>query len=389
LIHFFIGTKAQLIKTAPVMLELDRRGIAYRYIDSGQHGSFSSTLRGDFGLREPDYFLNQASGDVATMARGVNWLWTTFRRFAFRPQRTLETVFGGERGACVIHGDTASTLIGAWLARTAGLSVVHLEAGLRSYNWFNPFPEELIRIWCMHRASLLFAPTEQAMQNLARMRVRGECVYTHGNTVHDALRIQQCSGRTSDRAPGSYVLAACHRFETIRSRRRLAAVVSSVNQAAETAPVLFVMHRPTEHALRRFGLMDTFHPAVELLPTQEYFSFVALMRDARFVMADGGSIQEECAALGLPLLILRSHSEREDGLGETAFFAGFDRNRVAEFLNSVDSRRRPGLLDSGVSPSVLIAEKLLSSDTVSAQAANVTSKSDSAATREPATVPYR
>jgi UDP-N-acetylglucosamine 2-epimerase (non-hydrolysing) len=358
MIHFFVGTKAQFIKTSPVMLELDRRGVAYRYIDSGQHGELTAAMRRALGVREPDVFLAAQNRDIAQMSQGLTWLAGSAGRWAVRPGWIRNHVFGGERGICVVHGDTASTLVGAMYARRAGLDIAHLEAGLRSFNLWHPFPEELIRIRCMRMANLLFAPDDVSMTNLAQMNVRGRTIHTHGNTVLDALHAQGRSGVTSGREPQSFVVATCHRLETLRSRQRFAGVVDCLNLVAETTRVVFVQHKPTIRALDKFGLSKSLHPNIERLPMQMYFDFVALLRDARFVMADGGSIQEECAALGVPLLILREHTERQDGCGINAQLAGFDPDVVEQFMGDVESRRNPSASIEG-GPSSTIADRLI------------------------------
>jgi UDP-N-acetylglucosamine 2-epimerase (non-hydrolysing) len=362
MIHFFVGTKAQLIKTAPVMIALDRRGHRYRYIDSGQHAAFTSGLRRSFGLREPDTSLCTRSSDVTTFREAIKWTSGFFVSIAARPNWIRNEVFNNQSGICVVHGDTVSTLLGALFAKRAGLQVAHLEAGLRSYRYFQPFPEELIRVWCMRLSTVLFAPDQTALANLAQMRVKGTAVLTHGNTVLDALRLQESSCGPFNRTQDSYVLATCHRLEALRSRRCLAAMVRCVNAVAESYPVVFVLHKPTEAALRRGDLLQALDKNVERLPMQEYPEFISLLRNARFVMADGGSIQEECAALRVPLLVLRSHTERADGIGVTAELIGFDENRVRQYAaNPPVKQHAPPCLGSR-SPSEIVAEYLIEWD---------------------------
>ncbi|MBN1912028.1 MAG: UDP-N-acetylglucosamine 2-epimerase [Pirellulales bacterium] len=361
MIHFLIGTKAQFIKTAPVMRELDRRGYSYRFVDTGQHAEFTAAIRPAFGIRAPDVRLTDDEKDVASMSRGILWMLEHGKNILFRPRWIKREVFGGHGGVCVIHGDTVSTLIGALLARRAGLAIAHLEAGLRSYNYLNPFPEELIRVWCMRLATLLFVPDEIAMGNINKTRTAARCVATNGNTVLDAIRLQEAAKVASDRLPRSYVLATCHRLETLKSRRRLTALVRALNEVAQKYSVVFVLHKPTETALRKHGLLDELAAGIERLPMQPYFDFIALARDANFVMADGGSIQEECAALGVPLLIMRSHTERPDGLGENARIVGFDFHVTQRFLDDVERLRRPSRSPE-MSPSNVVAESLIEHD---------------------------
>lgn len=355
MIHFLIGTKAQLIKTAPVMLELRRRGIPIRDIDTGQHSEFTAEIRRDFQMPPPDYCLTNSNEDITTYSKASNWLRKAVTKWAFDRKGIRKEVFGGESGICVTHGDTASTLIGTAFARRAGLEVAHLESGLRSFKYFDPFPEELIRIHCMKRSAILFAPDEKAEANLKRMRVRGRIVATRGNTVADSIRLAGDSFSPENDEP--YILATFHRLETLRSSERLDKLIESLNVAAEQCRVKFVMHKPTEACLTKRGLLDQLSQNVERLPMQSYPRFIGLMKHAECVLADGGSIQEECALLGIPLLVLRSNSERSDGIGQNARFASFDLEQVRAFLKTYQAlRQAPN--KSSLHPSEIVADEL-------------------------------
>jgi UDP-N-acetylglucosamine 2-epimerase (non-hydrolysing) len=361
MIHFFVGTKAQYIKTAPVMVELDRSGYPYCLIDSGQHADFSARLRASMGTCSPDTYLHARTTDVTTMPQGLSWLSKSLMRLASGRKRLRAEVFGGKTGICVVHGDTASTLLGALYARAAGLPVAHLESGLRSYRYLAPFPEELIRVLVMRWASLLFAPDDQSVANLRRMKVPGTVIHTQGNTIVDAIQNHRDASAAGPAKPGDYILFAFHRLETLQSRQRINAVVSTMLAVRQKQRVLFVVHPPTRKALERFKLWDRLSHEVELLPSQDHASFLALIRHSRAVMADGGSIQEECAALGVPLLILRDRSERTDGLGQNAMFGHFDPARALTFLDCLEELRRPPMQTSG-SPSRVVAEYLMAHD---------------------------
>ena len=355
MIHFFIGTKAQLIKTAPVMLELQLLGVPFRLIDSGQHAEFTAEIRADLDLPDPDFSLVSDREDVATYRKAFGWLGEAAMRWAFNKRWIRESVFAGQGGVCVVHGDTASTLLGAEYALRAGLDVAHLEAGLRSFNLFDPFPEEWIRVRCMKRAAILFAPDDEAEKNLVDMKVKGKIVHTRGNTVTDALRL--VSEKSNVDADRPYLLATFHRLETLRSAERMKQMVETLNVAAETHRVKFVMHKPTEKALHSRGLLDHLGSGVQRLPMQPYHRFIGLIKGAQCVLADGGSIQEECAALGAPLLILRSRSERSDGLNENAVFCDFNLDKVKHFLANYTNYVRPERIPDH-RPSAIVAEEL-------------------------------
>lgn len=341
------------------MRELSNRGVQYRWIDSGQHRDFTSRQQGLLDDREPDISLSSVLEDVASFRRGFTWSGRLLLRWLFRPKWIRETVFGGQDGVCVIHGDTFSALLGALFARRVGIAVAHLESGLRSGSYLNPFPEELIRVLCIRMSQLLLAPDEHAVENLHKLKVKGKIVNTAGNTIIDALRLHAAQSVAAGQQDEPYVLATCHRLETIRSKSRLSTVIDALNLVAGSRRVLFVQHPPTKRSMEKFGLYNKLSSSIEVLPLQDYFGFIDLIRNAEFLMADGGTIQEECAALGTPLLILRSRSERLDGIGTSAMFAEFRLENVEKFLEKLPELRSTNTAMDGESQSKIVTDELV------------------------------
>lgn len=357
MVHFFIGTKAQFIKMVPVMVEMTDRGLPFRYVDSGQHAAFTRSLRQAFGVREPDASLREGGGDIVSVTSAMGWYLQCLWKSTFQRRWLRETIFPGG-GVCLIHGDTLSTLLGMQLARRAGLKVAHVEAGLRSYRIWDPFPEELIRIRCMRKSHVLFTPSEQATRNLQAMNVAGRIVEAGGNTVADALRLASRRPASVKIPDESFALATCHRLETITRKDRLERVVSLMNRVAEDLPVVFVTHKPTRRYLERFDLTRTLHAGVTQMDMLDYWDFVAMEKAARLVLSDGGSIQEECAYLGKPCLIIRKTTERPDGVGTNATLWGYDSAVAERFLKETLSAA-PAEVDELPRPSARIVDVLL------------------------------
>ena len=159
MIHAFIGTKAQFIKTAPVLKELQRRGIEYNLIDSGQHAQTNRKLREFFDIPVPNIILRSGTGDITKLSQAAIWALRIIFLGIFRRRKVWSEIFRSQNGICIIHGDTLTTLLSLFLARRVGIKVAHIEAGLRSFNYLNPFPEELIRIIVMKFSDLLLAPS--------------------------------------------------------------------------------------------------------------------------------------------------------------------------------------------------------------------------------------
>ena len=347
-LHVFLGTKAQYVKTAPLLRLMAERGVAYRLIDSGQHAQLSAGLRAELGVGEPDHVLG-GTADVTSLAQAVRWS-TRLAAGLGSPPRLRDDVFGGTGGICVVHGDTPTTLLATAMAHRAGLAVAHLEAGLRSHNLLHPFPEELIRLVVMRRAELLFAPHAEAAANLAAMGVGGRVVTVTANTSVDAIRAAPPSP-----AGGGPAIVTMHRVENLYRRAVVARLVGAVVELAARQPVRFVVHGPTWEALRRGGHEDRLRRAgVELVPLAPHGEFVAMLRAAPLVVTDGGSIQEECALLGVPTLVWRRHSERADGVGANVVVSGHDPAVEAAFLAEPGRYRRPpAAVDASPSAEIL------------------------------------
>ncbi|GAF91787.1 unnamed protein product, partial [marine sediment metagenome] len=238
-------------------------------------------------------------------------------------------------GICLVHGDTASTFLGMTMARRAGVDIGHVESGLRSFKWWSPFPEEIIRVRCAKRSRMLFPPSRQATDNLQAMRVKGQVVPTEGNTAVDALKIALSHTPTVEIPTEPFALAAIHRLETITNRRKFESVLRIIRSAADRVPVVFVLYPPTQRYLGKLKLAELLeHDNIHTVPMlPHYYDFIAMVNAAACLLADGCSLQEECAFLNKPYLVLRNETERDDGIGANAMLWQSDDRVAEEFLS--------------------------------------------------------
>lgn len=332
MIHIVIGTKAQLIKMAPIMRRLQERGIAYNYIATGQHQSTMSDIHANFDIRGPDIRLYSGPDITSVMSMAVFGM-----RILWKTVRTRTVIFCGDgNGIVLVHGDTFSTLLGALMGRLCGVKVGHVESGLRSFNLLAPFPEELTRIAVFRLSHYYFCSSDWAVENLQRFC--GVKVNTGANTLADALGYALSTNNQV--RPGlipddPFAVVTLHRFENIRSPEAMKRLLDAVLMIAERQRLLFVLHTPTEIRLRRFGyyrLLEN-HPNIQFRPRYDYFDFMRLIQRAAFVVSDGGSNQEECHYLGKPLLLLRDVTERHEGLGQNAVLSQFSPAKIRAFLD--------------------------------------------------------
>ncbi len=340
MIHIVIGTKAQLIKMAPIMKLLQEKGVNYNFISTGQHKHTISEMLADFQIKVPDSYLYSGK-DITSIPQMVLWGGLNLMRTALQRNKFFR---GDTRGIVLVHGDTFSTLLGALMAKFAGLQVAHVESGLRSFHLLEPFPEEIIRILTFHFSDYLFCPDENAVRNLNGHK--GEKVKTDGNTLYDAMRIaiENAPNRERIRIPEKpYVIGTIHRFENIHTAQSLQKIVNIIERIAQDYLVIFVLHKPTQKQLQKHGFLQKLssNPNIELHQRYSYFDFLTLISRAKFLVSDGGSNQEECYYMGKPILLLRRATERLEGIGENALLSEYKMELVEQFLASPEFFARP------------------------------------------------
>jgi UDP-N-acetylglucosamine 2-epimerase (non-hydrolysing) len=341
---------------APVMVRLKQRGVPYRFIHTGQHRATMSEMLEEFGLKPPDVVLHTGR-DIVSLPQMAVWL----VRLLWRCILSRRAIFGPRpAGIVLVHGDTFSTLVGALMGRVAGLQVGHVESGLRSFDLFHPFPEEITRLITFRLSHILFCPGPWAVANVAGMH--RECVDTRANTLADTVAMALRMPLRNDHVPDRpFALVSLHRYENIFRRDRLEVLMEVIEELAANKPCLFILHPPTEEQLRRTGLYTRLaeNPNIDLRPRYTYFDFFALLRRADFVVTDGGSIQEESSYLGVPCLLLRKATEREEGMGANVVLSNYDRRVIREFARDFESRRLQPPTDVGVRPSDIVVEFVL------------------------------
>jgi len=245
------------------------------------------------------------------------------------PGRTLDELFGtlvtalGETIASerpdwiIVQGDTTSALAAAIAARHNGSRLGHVEAGLRTGNLDAPFPEEMNRRLIAQAADLHFAPTERARENLLKENLPGDRIHITGNTVIDALLYaQRRMSEVRQEMPDNQkrrILVTLHRRENAGPRAESigSALRTLVAQRADVE-MLFVAHPNPVFASVMSHLVE--HPRIRVSPPLDYPEFVHALVSSHLVMTDSGGLQEEAVALGIPTLVLREATERQEGI---------------------------------------------------------------------------
>ena len=322
-----MGTRPEAIKLAPVIQELKRfpQRFEVRVIASGQHRRLAHQVLAAFGI-EPDHDLN-----VMTSRQSLT-------RVTARVLTRLEPVLAQAQPHLVlVQGDAATAFVGALGAYYQKSAVGHVEAGLRTGDKYNPFPEEVFRRLVTPMADLHFAPTETARATLLAEGVNRRAIYVTGNTVIDALlsvaaqdhplptKVARVLGRHHRRL----LLVTAHRRENWGPPlHHICRAVRDLVRRFEDVVAVYALHpNPQVTEVARAELAG--EKRVVLIQAPPYFQFVSLMKRAHIVLTDSGGVQEEAPALGKPVLVLRRTTERPEGVAAgVARLVGTDARQI-------------------------------------------------------------
>jgi UDP-N-acetylglucosamine 2-epimerase (non-hydrolysing) len=350
------GTTGELIKLAPVLTRLQERGHTYLSATTAQQVEQIPPLLQQLELPAPDLWLGRGARgrDLRTNSDVPGWLATVITRFV-RYGRGLRHGLraGPGKPLVLVHGDTMTTVLGASMGRMLRTGVAHIEGGLRSYDWRNPFPEELNRRAASKLARIHYAPGSWAASNLKG----GTIVDTGSNTIRDSLEMVPAGFAPPVDVPDEpYGVVSIHRYELLEDGDLLARTLDVLNEHALRMPLLFVDHPVTAAAIEKHNLGSS-ASNLRRIPRLTFFPFIALLRGSEFLFTDSGGSQEECYYLDHPALIHRMKTERREGLGENVVLSEFDFDVVQSFLADPKRHRRKTDLPEHA-PSGVIADDL-------------------------------
>jgi UDP-N-acetylglucosamine 2-epimerase (non-hydrolysing) len=303
LVMTVFGTRPEAVKMAPLVLALKAcPDIETALVVTAQHREMLDQVLDLFGL-VPDH-------DLDLMKAGQ-----TLTDITARVLTNLGPVLDERKPALVlVHGDTTTTFAASLAAFYRQIPVGHVEAGLRTPDRYNPYPEEMNRRLTTQLTSLHFAPTATSEAHLRAENVDPASIYRTGNTVIDALLMTAKKLPPGPAAEGRQILVTAHRRENWGEP--MANICRAVRRLAEANPdvrVLFPIHRnPVVRETANAILGDL--PRVKMIEPLDYAPFVAAMRDSHLILTDSGGVQEEAPSLGKPVLVMRTTTERPEAI---------------------------------------------------------------------------
>ena len=337
-ILFVFGTRPEVIKLAPVILELKKYPEDFNVIicNTEQQKELSNQTLKYFGLKA-DINLdcmrhNQSLSEVQT-----------------RILAGLNTVFSEHKiDGTFVQGDTMSVFCGALSSFYNKIPIYHVEAGLRSYNLFEPFPEEAMRQMTARITDIHFAPTEKNKKALLKENISEEKIHVVGNTVIDALNclstntIEESKNFFKDKnivINDKLVLITIHRRENHGDRidTILKAIGNLVTQFNDHTFVLPV--HPNPNVKQKVHNELGKYTNVKLLEPLDYPNLVYLMKNAKLILTDSGGIQEEAPTFGCPTLVMRYETERTEGIDAgVSTLVGADYDKILTLSESILSK---------------------------------------------------
>jgi UDP-N-acetylglucosamine 2-epimerase (non-hydrolysing) len=294
------GARPNFMKVAPLLAALrPDNDLVPVLVHTGQHYDFamSGQFFQDLGLPDPDYHLEAGSGSHAQQTAEI--------------LKRIEPVLLNEKPAgLVVVGDVNSTIAGALAASKLGITVVHVEAGLRSFD--RSMPEEINRLATDAITDLFLVTEESGRSNLLREGVNPERIHMIGNLMIDSLRkhLEQALGsdvRCRLIAEERYGLVTLHRPANVDNEEQLAEILAALAEISKDVPLYWPVHPRTRLKLAELGALSG---NIHLLAPLGYLDFLALQAQSSVVLTDSGGIQEETTVLGIPCLTLRENTER-------------------------------------------------------------------------------
>jgi UDP-N-acetylglucosamine 2-epimerase (non-hydrolysing) len=317
----------------------DMENIDYTYIHTGQHHDFNLFLNfiNEFKIRRPDHVINldHPNDPIIQFSEILSGVGNALKKY-----RT---------SSLITVGDTNSVAAASLAGSKSKIPVIHIEAGLRSYDW--RMPEEYNRRMTDHISDVLFAPTNEAALILSKEQVQGN-VYTVGNTVIDAVRLcldknisnrinKQDKNQNSDSSnnedkPSEYILLTLHRQENVDNPdilKRIFNVLSSLN-----INCIFPVHPRTLKRINQYGLGDHIGKNVKVIDPVGYHEFLELLKNCQFIITDSGGVQEEITSplINKKALIFRESTERRESImSGHSILCNLDYNSILKAIKGI------------------------------------------------------
>jgi len=352
-IYVTIGTRAQFIKVAPLLWMMKNQKIEYQLIFTAQHRETIDEILNVYKLPPPDKVMYKYD-EANTRSKFLAWFLMVFKECLFHSKKWLP-----EKGILLTHGDTFTTWMTALMGKIRGCKVAHLESGLRSFNLFKPFPEEISRLITFSLTDIYFCETKKAYNNIRKYK--GEKIILGTNTIYDAVKFALNSEHKKRFTfqKNKYVIFSIHRYENIFTSRLTEKIIPWIHKVSKKFTVVITLHPTTRERLKKLNLFKKLNNERNIILHKrfDFLDWINICKEAEFVVSDGGSNQEELAILGTPTLLFRTETERADGFGRNIVLSMLDDKTISNFIKNYRNYKK-GILKLKFTPSQVIINYL-------------------------------
>lgn len=330
-----LGTRPEIIKMAPIIDEISKRGIDQIVLHTGQHydKEMSENFFKDLEIPLPDYNIHVGSGthgkQTGLMMKGIE-----------------DILINEKPDIVLVQGDTNAVLAGALVASKLHIAVGHVEAGLRSFDM--TMPEEVNRRVADVASSMYFVPTQESAINLLADGISRKNIIVTGNTVVDAcfrhLEIAKKRGieeetlsKLNIESMDNILTLTMHRAENVDDEKRVTSIIEALKELTQMN-IIFPIHPRTKHTLQEFGLFDELNDLehVHIIKPIGYLDFLQLTSASTLVLTDSGGLQEEAITLDVPALTLRYNTERPETVTAGGnILVGSDKDAILENVGKI------------------------------------------------------
>lgn len=330
-----LGTRPEIIKMAPIIDEISKRGIDQIVLHTGQHydKEMSETFFDDLEIPAPDYNIHVGSGTHA-------------KQTALMMEGIEDVLIDEKPDIVLVQGDTNAVLAGALVASKMHIAVGHVEAGLRSFDM--TMPEEINRIVADGVSTMYFVPTHESAINLLAEGFSRRNLFITGNTVVDAchrhLEIARKRGiheeslaRLDIENMDNILTLTMHRAENVDIRERVVNIIDALKELTQMN-IVFPIHPRTKNTLKKFGLFDELNDLehVHIIKPIGYLDFLQLTSASTLVLTDSGGLQEEAITLNVPALTLRYNTERPETVTAGGnILVGSNKDAILKYVNLI------------------------------------------------------
>lgn len=351
-IVYILGTKAQFIKSKYILENLIKNDLKVFIVDTGQHKEITSS--------ELSYFKNNFEYiSISNNKKNISSIYSMFKWFmqVILSTKKIDPIKNAKY--CLVHGDTISTLIGLVVGKKNNLKVVHIESGLRSNNWFKPFPEEIIRTIVTRYSDILSIDSKEAEENIKKYRNKKKIIKLSRNTIYDSvvetLKEKEVINRDT-------LTITIHRTENIYSKKNLESLISLLIKLKNEnlySEIEWYCHDITIKALKNNNFIKILNDnEIQIKELILHSEFINKIYSSKAIITDGGSIAEECSIMNLQTVIWRDVVENKEYLNKNMLLSKYNHDEIIKFLNKSSVGKKLSIDNN--SPSKQFVEQLMS-----------------------------